>query len=106
MSKLDALKDLLEKVEAGINGMWTFDALGDESSGTALDAFHGSLDAAKALHEAVLDYAWQIETFHLLGEVVLRRGRPIDRHYGFADGDPARAWLIAILKALISEEEA
>ena len=67
-------------------------------------AYNGSLDAAKALHEAVLPewypgmsqniyfadwYAWvQTKTAH-------RDARNLD---------PARAWLLAILEALIAQE--
>lgn len=64
-----------------------------------------SLDAVKELHEAALAYGWDFEAFHLAGEVVLRRSNPVDSHYGYADGNPARAWLIAILKALIAQTE-
>ena len=66
-------------------------------------AFDGSLDAAKALHEAVLGYDWDIDNFSLGGDVCLRRGRPLEREYGLVDMDPARAWLIAIIEALIAE---
>jgi hypothetical protein len=71
----------------------------------------GSLDAAKALHEAVLpNEGWGIDWVtkypnlmsggHAYRAVVgwgtLRKG--------FAD-TPARAWLLAILSALIAQEE-
>ena len=62
-------------------------------------AFDGSLDAANALHEALLGYGWGIASFNMNGEVSVMRKRPLDVQYGFADMNPARAWLIAILKA-------
>jgi hypothetical protein len=68
-------------------------------------ASQGSLGAAKVFHEAVLP-EWRVEVFGLDGEIVLRRNRPIDRAYGdaMAFGCPARAWLLAILEALIAQE--
>jgi hypothetical protein len=67
-----------------------------------LNAYDGSLDAAKALHDAVLPgWFWSIDSedcgvclyTHLLDDAVLG-----------ADDNPARAWLIAILEALIAQE--
>lgn len=44
-----------------------------------LHAYNGSLDAAKALHEALLpDDEWEISSYH---------------------ANPARSWLLGILKA-------
>jgi hypothetical protein len=63
------------------------------------------LNAAKALHEAVLPFGYDnFDVFSLSGEVVIKRYKPINRFYGFADCNPARAWLLAILEALISQE--
>jgi hypothetical protein len=65
---------------------------------------NGSLDATKALHEAVLpEWEWQIGS----GDAYLETGDP-GKEWTFrtasADNiDPARAWLIAILKALIAQ---
>lgn len=108
LQALQALEDLLAKVEAGtelddwVLVMRAFGLRPDDRHISAIEASKGSLDAAKALHEAVLP-EWQIETFRLDGEVVLRRTRPVDTHYGFSDGNPARAWLIAILEVLTAE---
>jgi hypothetical protein len=112
MKDVTALKALLAKVKAGdwctklaLNALpeshvnntndWV------DPIGWASRAFHnGSLNAAKKLHEAVLPgWGWYASD---IGEVKV---------YGSSDGpfyegdatDPARAWLIAILKALISE---
>jgi hypothetical protein len=113
-----ALTYLLGKVEAA-DGQLVFpdfrDALevlpplfqSNHNAANAWSAYTGSLDAAKALHEVVLPYGYvSFETFSLDGEVVLRRTKPVDCFCGFADCDPARAWLITILKALIAEEDA
>ena len=106
-----SLTKLIEAVEAGAASMNDFAAVfpsetayGPTTWGEAHKAYNGSLDAAKRLHDALLP-GWRIEVFNLDGEVVLRRNRPINRAYGDAlnNGEVARAWLIAILRAL--EEE-
>ena len=112
MKRKQALADLIAKVEAGGSDQDVLEASYGVAEMTGsigryvyiIGAYDGSLDAAKLLHEAVLGYDWHIDSFSLDGDVVLRRGRPIDRQYGFADMDPARAWLLAILRALHSME--
>lgn len=54
LNKIDALKDLLAKVEAGTVGKWpeftkVFPITPDDKFCNAAKAYHGSLDAAKAL---------------------------------------------------------
>ena len=110
---VEALRALEQKVAAGELPMWTeiTGAIGlnpDNRHISFYAAYHGSLDAAKALHEAVLPGwnrriteddggKWWVELRHgyatSFDEVVIAPG--ID--------DPARAWLLAILSALISE---
>lgn len=64
-------------------------------------AYNGSLDAAKDLHDALLP-GWKVTTIidarsHVCVESV--------SHTGCALSDnPARAWLLAILRALIAQE--
>jgi hypothetical protein len=68
-------------------------------------ANHGSLDAAKALHEAVLHEAVCVSmtyTFRYNGESMVMLSHHGQRWAGV--GNPARAWLIALLKALIAGE--
>lgn len=72
-------------------------------------AMNGSLDAAKALHEAVLEDRWSRSvdaTFPADGiSVELNRVPWCDTHT-FVDADmliESRAWLLAIIRALISE---
>lgn len=66
----------------------------------ALDAYRGSLDAAKRLHDALLPgWAWRLEARAAL---VCRRKDDFTRA-GCAK-DPARAWLLAILRALDERE--
>jgi hypothetical protein len=59
---------------------------------------HGSLDAANALHLEVLD-SWFCVTMFGGDVTILHRG---EEHTGVS-GNPARAWLIAILMALIAD---
>jgi hypothetical protein len=109
----EALIELRDKVWAGgisVIGASSFSALNgargvyvDHQASDAMRAYNGSLDAAKALHEAVLPgwfpgisqnihfgdwYAW-VQTKTL--------------HHDARDQDPARAWLLAILEALIAK---
>ena len=68
-------------------------------------AFDGSLDAAKALHEAVLPKRyWLIEEWDGAWEASI----PISRRESIdatSEENPARAWLTVILEALIIETE-
>ena len=72
------------------------------------EAHEGSLDAALALHEAVVpDWTWQVD---YTPEVLLMPPKSV-RHLGWAYGDgmssgyASRAWLLAILEALIMEAD-
>lgn len=107
-----ALKALLSKIEAGdvsVNEWRSFSALEsrrgvhvDRQTSDAMRAYNGSLDAAKALHEAVLpDWTWNVwqSGAHVRPDPARIDGTPTD------NAVPARAWLCAILKALISQEE-
>lgn len=119
MTRLQALEALLDQVKAG---EWDFrhdaparlvfpyhSASADDLGLDARAAFEGSLDAAKALHEAVLPgWPWTIENMNSglsRAWVNSSRGLRTPGYVGESD-DPARAWLIAILKAIIAEEEA
>ena len=114
MDNLQALQDLLAKVEAGdsTNDGSMYRAFGDRWV-NSFDAFHGSLDAAKELHEAVLpgisQYSIVTDPTCLCVKVCwwpngLSGGEEIHGE-GWHEADPARAWLIAILKALIAKAE-
>ena len=112
MTRLDALRALLTQVEAGT-------ALNDAPDGSdywwnvwprgvdgakaahAVNAFSGSLDAAKALHEAVAsEWDWEVDS---AGSAILFNRKTHRMIRGFADKDPARAHVIAIIRALIAE---
>jgi hypothetical protein len=110
---LTALQELLATVEAGeidpkrsvpeFAVMFeTFSHVQLPMCVSAFRAYHGSLDAAKALHEAVID-----DYNFLMGvdwaEVWLPFGSKLHK-FNVANTNPARAWLIAIIKALIAQE--
>lgn len=111
MTKLDALKELLAKVYAGDRPAREPDDIEDACPVPArlmLSAFDGSLDAALALHEAVLPgWEWGVtcnkEQSGGPAAFVAEWG---DYQNGFeaTNDTPARAWLIVILKALIAME--
>lgn len=106
---ISALKELAAKVEAG---EWDHSPNGvarqvfpyksasiDDLGLTAVAAFNGSLDAAKALHDAVLPgFRWEGGS----GGLFDVWDDPAEPHKGRCD-IPARAWLLAILRALIAE---
>ncbi len=113
--QLTALRELAKKVEAGewvssgdADDTWIaiFDAGLRQHYAWIYGAWHGSLDAAKALHEAVLpgwDWdvcSWAGADIHP-GEDQLADWVPGDNY-----DNPARSWLLAILRALIAMEEA
>ena len=66
---------------------------------------NGDINAAKALHDAVLP-GWRYSITHGpsgdAAVVAKRLGEQVD-NLGVATDDPARAWLIGVLSALISE---
>ena len=103
MDHKQALEALLAKVEAG---EWPDDygaapLLSHLSDCLALAAFEGSLDAAKALHDAVLPGWWCGVRISTKPRAVLG---DFGRNFKAYDSNPARAWLCAILKALIARE--
>jgi hypothetical protein len=64
-------------------------------------AMNGSLDAALRLHEALLPGSWyQISHWPMPNMTLVRVGSFEGR-----DDIPARAWLLAILRALAKREE-
>jgi|TARA_R110000851_G_scaffold72426_1_gene160534 hypothetical protein len=98
----DALTELLANIEAG-HGNDPSDYLClmiVNDSIAARNAYSGSLDAAKALHEAVLQ-GWDFSLGANYAEVADYPNRCGVYFIGTSD-TPARAWLIAILKALIA----
>jgi hypothetical protein len=101
----DALIELLAKVEAGeLPFHMGVGAFGWEDATLAEGAFLGSIDEAKALHDAVLP-GWGWSYYSDDGHFLV--GHPTDGkiYEETHNANPARAWLIAILQALISEAQ-
>lgn len=101
----DALTRLADAVEAGRDDSEKWYPAFGEHGYNAMRAFHGSLDAAKSLHEAVLpDWVWFIG--HLdsieLGFTCTVSSKPFPDapSFGAFSDNPARAWLLAVIKAL------
>ncbi len=95
----NALAALIEAVEGG---EWWGDLPRPAELHTDLcwKAFSGSLDAAKALHEALLP-GWSCAMNTNGSAQVI--GPMWKRYHGESEGNPARAWLLAILRALAAE---
>ena len=112
MSK--ALTDLLAKVEAetltlDVNKNFQFSRhWSDEDWHNLLAAYRGSLDAAKTLHEAMLpEYGRSVDaTVPEMGIEVSLHKDGEEKFTGDHQPSEARAWLIAILKALIAKDQA
>ena len=118
----DALDRLIEAVEAGNEDFvrsdgWilAWEAFYPEpntvvSNGTALrlvalKAYNGSLDAAAALHEALLP-GWLWDVWHSCSARVTNDADRSLAFYGSApEATPAGAWLLAILRAYRSTHE-
>jgi hypothetical protein len=106
----EALTELLAKVKAG-HGNDPSDYLClmiVNDSIAARNAYNGDLNAAKSLHEAVLP-DWRVtHAFGIVsGEVAkfnLTHNEKPSTYVSAKSDTPARAWLIAILTALIEEE--
>ena len=110
------LERLAVAIESGALGQFrNLDSEFGKGNGIyAKRAYNGSLDAAKALHDAVLP-GWQINIAFLPvgADVVCGIYGPLDPNAGkwaFAPkfearaANPARAWLLAIVRALIAQE--
>lgn len=114
----NALDDLIAKVEAEDHrvGMWQIldDEMNPHAPEYARQAYLGSLDAALALHNAVLpDDGWEVyRTAKYPGMIPGSCPSPYKAIVGWgtqvsAHADtPARAWLIAILKAMKEGKDA
>lgn len=101
MGKVEALKELLASAERGEYNGAPFNHHMNVRFTEALD---GSLDAAMELHKEMIP-----ENSYLIGvdwaEVWVPNSGDIV-FYSASNKTPARAWLIAILKALIAQGKA
>ena len=109
-----ALIDLLERVEAGAGHYDVLAAANDWAMSIGksglyacvMDAYHGSLDAAKALHDAVLP-GWIYDVTNGSAFVIRHCDDDEASNPQFCGEceSSARAWLIAIIRALIADTE-
>ena len=111
MTRKEALAELIAKVEAG--EAWPMGRFADRYDvgimgahwSKAYKACHGSLDAAKSLHEAVLPgWSWRITRGKYTPCAIVQGDLMAGQHSECENPDPARAWLLAILKALETQE--
>lgn len=118
MTRLDALRALESSVNSGqfipalnshAGAFPPSTPYGRENFHMSFDAFNGSLNAAKALHEAVLP-GWEWQITHR-GHVQMTGPEYPYSGLGSVEanargGGPARSWLLAQIRALIAIEEA
>lgn len=83
--------DVRPAFKAAVNGFGT-----EVLVGFVWSAYKGSLDAAKSLHEKLLPGCSAVIQTNGTVQTI---GPNYERHTGVAVDAPARAWLIAILKA-------
>lgn len=111
MMDKQALRALIEAVEAagwGVTNWRNFQDIPAGNSGIpgpilAHRAYHGSLDAAKMLHGQLLPGWWF--AIQPTGATVGKMDHPNDGYIFDGGGKiPARAWLIAILKAYEAQQ--
>jgi hypothetical protein len=106
MTRKQALTELRDKVRVG-DATFATDAFDDVFQQVWIaGSFRGSLDAAKALHEAVLGgWGWAVAERQGYVEASVRKNSLFaSEYYGSIADNPARAWLLAILEALIAQE--
>ena len=109
MDQLTALKELAEKVEAGNpKGIGFADsiagAFGQIYVPLFLKAYNGSLDAAHSLHKTMVQEG-SLSIKEANDVIVLRIISHQQSQRSKDNTTPARAWLLAIIKAKIAELE-
>lgn len=106
MTRLEALRELAEKVEAGTvewdSWLWTRCDAASLSDSHFHDAWRGELTNAMELHQMALPRHYA--QIHIWPMPEMSRVDIGGGHTG-RDDDPARAWLKAILAALIAKED-
>jgi hypothetical protein len=105
MTRLEALRAMHDDVRTGAipddAETGAFKVLGFTQMRFARSAYDGSLDAAHSLHKSVLPgWEWDRD-----GGIMIVWTDGVDRQIAYSDS-PARAWLLAVLSALIAQEEA
>lgn len=106
----EGLDRLIAAVEGGtwdgswrwlLDNIWNIDQCQPFS-----DAYHGSLDAAKALHEALLPSDWIADVDTTGFAMVYQDEMEVSNNAtALLPGLPARAWLLAILRAYRAQRD-
>ena len=103
MTDTTALDELINAVEAGepfanIDFYTPLDCLNDDFDLglTARSAYNGSLDAAKALHDALLPGWWYVIDHRMCSVSDMFDGPFFSQD---THDSPTRAWLLAVLRA-------
>ena len=110
MTRKQALAELIEKVEAGDRSASLRKTPLKGFGGYYEGCLNGSLDAAKALHEAVLpDFiaypqAGGSSAGVRVWSCTVENWIEGQEYHGENQPDPARAWLLAILRARHAQE--
>lgn len=108
------MRELDKLIEAVDAGTFLMDVFPDgRTERIAYDAFSGSLDAAKALHEALLpgcsQYSIVTDPTCLCAKVAWwpdgLSGSACYQGEGWHEANPARAWLLAILRAYRAQRD-
>lgn len=106
MTDMKAIDALIEAIQVGDRDrFWkTVTVFRYRNIALADEAFSGSLDAAKALHDALVPKwaTWDASRSFFGCEWSLTDGE--ETVYACTKHDPARAWLLAILKAFRQQE--
>jgi hypothetical protein len=99
----ETLKRLIDAVEGGVAENGDFAKACSRPSSwdiEAINAYNGSLDAAKALHDVLLPgWAWSVGAL----STAVWSGTS-NEVAGLSGRNPARAWLLAILRAKLIED--
>lgn len=95
------LRKLIEAVEAGRDDSEKWHPALGEHGYTAMMAFHGDLNAAKALHDALMPGWGYLISAH--DAEIWREGEYPNTIAAQVKDNPARAWLLAILRATEAE---
>lgn len=99
------IRALIEAVEAGTVGWNRIATIAEavmpiREAQIAANAYNGSVDAALALHNALLpNNEWKVEEYDSAWQAEIPVSRPRLLISACSEDNPARAWLLAILRA-------
>ena len=112
MNKIDALKALRDQIA---RGEWrrSIDVPSDETGLRSFVAYFdrvmtsGSLDPLQHMHNYLLsNCTWKLESFGGHAYCIIQNPNSDREFWSKKQPTPARAWMVAILEALIAREQA